>query len=223
MTATVTRLRDEIGAERAELAALLSGLPDQAWDAPTLCAGWRVREVVAHLSMLYRYSPARFLLELARSGGRFDRMADRCARRDGAVSPSELVSPMAGNAVSVRKPAGVGFEGALIHDVIHGLDITVPLGLDRRVPPERLRIVLEAITQPKPLRHFGAELAGVELRADDLDWRFGSGAPVSGAAQDLALVICGRRLPPGRLRRAELAVHHCLSRRGRLVCLVVPA
>jgi uncharacterized protein (TIGR03083 family) len=200
MTTTVSQLRDQIGAERAELAAVLSALPRRSWDAPTLCAGWRVREVVAHLTMLYRYSPARFLTELARSAGRFDRMADRCARRDGAASPAELVAPMAENAKSVRKPAGVGFEGALIHDVIHGLDITVPLGLDRRVPPERLRIVLAGITKEKALRHFGADLDGVELRADDLDWRFGSGSPVSGAAQDLALVICGRRLPPGRLR-----------------------
>jgi uncharacterized protein (TIGR03083 family) len=202
MTATETeaRLRDQIGAERAELAAVLAGLPNRSWDAATLCAGWRVREVVAHLTMLYRYSPARFLAELTRSGGRFDRMADRCARRDGAATPSELVAPMVENAASVRKPAGVGFEGALIHDVIHGLDITVPLGLDRRVPPERLRIVLDGITKPKALKHFGAELDGIELRADDLDWRFGSGAPVSGAAQDLALVICGRRLPAGRLR-----------------------
>ena len=102
--------------------------------------------------------------------------------------------------MSVRKTAGVGYEGALIHDVIHGLDITVPLGLDRRVPPETLLVVLQAITKPKPLKSFGAELDGIELRAEDLDWSFGSGTPVVGAAQDLALVICGRTLPAGRLR-----------------------
>jgi hypothetical protein len=88
----------------------------------------------------------------------------------------------------------------LIHDVIHGLDVTVPLCLDRRVSQESLRIVLAGITRPKALKHFGAELDGVELRAEDLDWSFGSGTPVFGAAQDLALVICGRTLPAGRLR-----------------------
>ncbi len=202
MTAPVTdaHIRGQIAAERAELAAVLGGLPEQSWNAPTLCAGWRVREVVAHMTMLYRYSPVRFLTELASSGGRFDRMADRCARRDGAAAPPELVSPMVENAVAVRKPVGVGLEGALIHDVIHGLDITVPLGLDRQLVPERLRIVLDGVTKPKALKHFGAELAGVELCADDLDWRFGSGTRVSGAGQDLALVLCGRRLPAGRLR-----------------------
>jgi uncharacterized protein (TIGR03083 family) len=197
---TDTRIPSLIAAERRELAAVLSGLPEESWNAPTLCAGWRVREVVAHMTMLYRYSPARFLTELARSGGRFHRMADRCARRDGSVAPSDLVSVMAENAVSVRKPVGVGFEGALIHDVIHGLDITVPLGLDRQVPQETLRIVLDGVTSPKALRAFGTALDGIELRAEDLDWSFGSGTPVFGAAQDLALVICGRTVPAGRLR-----------------------
>jgi uncharacterized protein (TIGR03083 family) len=204
MTAPVTdtQLASLIAAERRAMAAVLSDLPARSWDAPTLCAGWRVREVVAHMTMLYRYSTARFLTELARSGGRFNRMADRCARRDGAGSTSALVASMAESAVSVRAPRGVGFEGALVHDVIHGLDVTEPLGLDRRVPQDTLRAVLTGVTKPRSVKHFGVDLDGIELRADDLDWSFGSGTPVSGAAQDLALVLCGRRLAAGRLRGA---------------------
>jgi len=95
-----------------------------------------------------------------------------------------------------------GFEGALTHDVIHGLDVTVPLGIGRHVPEERLRTVLHGITKPKPLKYFGVDLRGIELCADDIDWSFGSGTLVSGAAQDLALLLCGRTLPPGRLRGA---------------------
>ncbi|HEX8305500.1 MAG TPA: maleylpyruvate isomerase family mycothiol-dependent enzyme [Jatrophihabitans sp.] len=196
---TDTRLKGLITAERRELAALLGDLPDQSWNAPTLCAGWRVREVVAHMEMLYTYSPARFLAELLRSGGRFHRMADRRARQDGSVTPHELVSVLAEHALPTRKPVGVGYEGALCHDVIHGLDITVGLGLDRRVPEDRLRVVLDASTKPKALRAFRAPLDGVELRAHDLDWSFGTGTLVTGAAQDLLLVICGRKLPAERL------------------------
>jgi uncharacterized protein (TIGR03083 family) len=198
--ATDSQLAGMIAAERGDMAALLRGLPEQSWNAPSLCAGWRVREVVAHMTMVYRYSPVRFFTELAKSRGRIAQMADRCARRDASGSPSVLVSSMAENAASVRKPAGMGYEGGLIHDVIHGLDVTVPLGLDRQVPKETLRAVLTGVTKPKPLKHFGTDLSGVELRADDLDWSFGSGTPVSGSAQDLALVICGRKLPAGRLR-----------------------
>ena len=95
---------------------------------------------------------------------------------------------------------GGGYQGALTHDVIHGLDITVALGLGRRVPPERLAIVLDGISAARSVRFFGGDLGGVQLRADDLDWSFGSGEPVSGSAQDLALVVCGRKVPPGHLR-----------------------
>jgi hypothetical protein len=37
------------------------------------------------------------------------------------------------------------------------------------------------------------------LCADDIDWSFGAGTPVSGQAQDLALALCGRKLPAGVL------------------------
>jgi hypothetical protein len=88
----------------------------------------------------------------------------------------------------------------LTHDVVHGRDFTVPLGIDRKIPEDRLRIVLRGLSTSKRLKFFGVDLRGIELRADDTDWSLGSGTPVSGTAQDLVLVLCGRRLPTGRLR-----------------------
>jgi hypothetical protein len=127
-------------------------------------------------------------------------MADRCARRDAAIPTGDLLAAVRDNAGHPWKPPGGGFEGALVHDVIHGLDITVARGTGRRVPEDRLRIVLDVITRPKTVQYFGADLNGIELRADDIDWSFGSGTLLSGPAQDLALVVCGRRLPAGCLR-----------------------
>ncbi len=193
-------IREAVAAERRELADVLAGLTAQSWNTPTLCAGWRVREVVAHMTMPLRYSTVRFVAEVLRSGGKFNRMADRCARRDAATAPGELLAALKDNAAYPWKPPGGGFEGALTHDVIHGLDFTVPLGHARRVPEERLRIVLQTITKPSTLKHFGVDLAGIELHADDIDWSFGSGARMSGAAQDLALVLCGRNLPDRHLQ-----------------------
>jgi uncharacterized protein (TIGR03083 family) len=199
-TITESELPAQIAAERRELARVLNDLPALAWDADTLCAGWRVREVVAHMTMPFRYSAARFAAELARSGGRFDLMSDRVARRDAAaVSAADLLSVLQANATHPWKPPGGGYVGALTHDVIHGLDITVPLGIGRRVPEDRLRAVLDAIAAPKARKHFGTDLSGVQLRAEDIDWVSGSGQQLSGAAQDLALVLCGRKLPAGRL------------------------
>jgi hypothetical protein len=151
--------------------------------------------------MPFRYSIPQSMVELLKARGNFNKMADRCARRDAASLPAgELAAALGDNASHPWKPPGGGFEGALTHDVVHGLDFTVPLGIDRKIPEDRLRIVLRGLSTSKRLKFFGVDLRGIELRADDTDWSLGSGTPVSGTAQDLVLVLCGRRLPTGRLR-----------------------
>ncbi|SFW47288.1 maleylpyruvate isomerase family mycothiol-dependent enzyme [Amycolatopsis australiensis] len=193
-------IQDLIAAERRELAALLDELPADSWRSPTLCAGWCVADVVAHMTMPFRFSTGQFVRELLKSAGRFNRMADRVARREAAeLSREALVASLRNNADHPWRPPGGGPEGALSHDVIHGLDITTALGLERRVPAERLGVVLSGI-KPKQVKYFGTDLSGVCLRADDLDWSYGTGTPVTGPAQDLLLVLCNRRLPAGRLR-----------------------
>jgi uncharacterized protein (TIGR03083 family) len=192
-------IHSAIAAERRELAAVLDGLPPGQWDAPTLCAGWRVREVATHMSMGFRYSVPRMALEVTRAKGNLHRMTDRCARRDAAAfTTAQVAALLRDNADHPWKPPVGGFEGALGHDVIHGLDITVPLGLDRQVPLERVRVLLDKVG-PGTLKRFGADVDGIELRADDTDWTFGAGTPVTGAARDLPLVLYGRKLPAGRL------------------------
>jgi uncharacterized protein (TIGR03083 family) len=193
-------IRDMIAAQRGELASVLGELAPGEWDEPTLCAGWRVREVVAHITMPFRYGRGPFMLELAKSRGRFNAMADRVATRDAArMSAEDLAEAVRSNVGHPWKPPGGGFAGALAHDLIHALDITVPLGLDRPVPEERLRPVLPDSMTARSVRFFGVDIEGVELRARDLDWTLGSGAPLTGTAQDLLLVLCGRKLPAGRL------------------------
>ncbi|MFJ8821222.1 maleylpyruvate isomerase family mycothiol-dependent enzyme [Streptomyces sp. NPDC102467] len=191
------RLRAVISAERRELADMLGELSEAQWDAPSLCSGWRVREVAAHMSMGFRLSLPRTLAELGRSGGRLHRMTDRVARRDAAaLTPAELVAALRDNAGHPWTPPVGGLTAALGHDVVHGLDITTALGLDRRVPAERLRLVLNGV-DARSLKFFGAGLDGVPLRATDLDWSLGAGTaePLEAPAQELVLRAFGRRLP----------------------------
>jgi uncharacterized protein (TIGR03083 family) len=195
----MTDIRAAVAAERIDLAALLADLPEDDWDHPTLCGGWRVREVVAHITTPYRYSGRRVLFELVKARGNFDRYADHAARRDAAVLTSDdLLRTLRDNVNHPWKPPGGGDVGALSHDVIHGLDITVALGLDRQVPLDRLRLVLDGINR-RSLKYFGVDLGGIQLQATDLDWTFGTGEPLTGRAQDLLLVLCGRTLPPDHL------------------------
>jgi uncharacterized protein (TIGR03083 family) len=195
-------IREWIAAERRDLATLLDGLSAEQWDASSLCAGWTVRHVVAHLTMPFRYSTSRFLLELAKAGGRFERMSDGVASRDATMPTAELIAAVRDNAEHPWKPPGGGYAGALTHDVIHGLDIASPLRLERHVPADAMRTVLDVVTGDTSRRHFGVHIEGLEVRAIDLDWSSGSGAPVLGRAADLALLLTGRRVPPGALSGA---------------------
>jgi len=193
-------VRAAITAERTELAEVLEGLPAERWDEPTLCAGWRVREVVAHITMAFRYTLPQVIIGMLRARGSFHRMADRSARRDAReLTPDDLTACLRSNVNHPWKPPGGGYVGALSHDLIHGLDITVALGLDRRPPPERVEIVLGSLN-PRQVKYFGVDLNGVQLKANDLDWSYGTGQPLTGRAQHLLLVVCGRKLPDGLLQ-----------------------
>lgn len=194
-----TETRAAISAERRELAAVFGEMDRTMWDAPTLCAGWRPREVLAHMTMPFRLSKRQFLTGLCAARGNFNRMADRHARRVAAEqTPEQLVGCLRDNAEFDWKPPGGGLVGALSHDVIHGLDITAGVGVNRRIPPDRLGIVLDAI-KPRQVKYFGVDLDGIRLRATDLDWSYGSGTELCGPAQDLLLVLCGRTVPAGHI------------------------
>ena len=44
----------DVKAERLDLAAVLEQLDEHEWRAPSLCPGWTVRDVVAHLTLSTR-------------------------------------------------------------------------------------------------------------------------------------------------------------------------
>jgi uncharacterized protein (TIGR03083 family) len=190
-----------VGTEFLALADLLGALPDAAWDTPSLCAGWRVREVVAHMTMAVRYPPAEFGALLRDCGGDFTRLSNMVASRDAMLPRGTLEGNLRDEAMHRWAPPGGGYPGALNHVVIHGLDITVPLGVPGRPSAETMRFVLDDLTRGGTHAHFGFDPGGLSLQATDMDWAFGSGKPVRGAAEDLALLICGRSLPPGRIQR----------------------
>ena len=184
-----------ITANRRAFHAVLAELPDADWNAPTLCSGWRVREVVAHMTMPFRYPAPRFFVEMIRSRGNFARMADRVAIRDAQADIATLADGWRTNVDHPWKPPGGGHKGALTHDVVHSLDITTPLGIDNPVSESALRPVLEHATTPLSLKHFGLDLTGIRLEADDMDWAYGDGDPLRGRARHLLMVLMDRRLP----------------------------
>ncbi|WEV78357.1 maleylpyruvate isomerase family mycothiol-dependent enzyme [Janibacter cremeus] len=187
-------------AERARLVAELEGLEPHQWSHPSLCAGWRVREVLAHMTMPMRTRLPDFLTGMVRARLSFDRYADHDAHATTArMRDAHLLGMLRDNIRHPWRPPGGGETGALSHDVIHGLDITEPLGLPRP-PVDRVALVL-AGASPRALRHFGVDLDGTRLVATDADVAIGHGTEIRLPATEILLVLSGRQslaAPRGR-------------------------
>jgi len=197
-------LQPAVVAEFLALADLLAPASDAEWETPSLCEGWRVREVIAHLTMAARYSEDEFMGELRRCNFDFTRLSNEIAARDAELPSEELVANLRADAMHHWTPPGGGYHGALNHVVIHGLDATVPLGVPRRSPDDTIRIVLDDLTQGGGHAHFDIDIQGRRLKASDLDWSYGSGPALRGTAEVLALAITGRTVPDGRLEGEPL-------------------
>lgn len=179
-------------AERRRLVTVLEGLEATDWDQASLCEGWRVREVAAHLTMAYRYSGWTVAWGVVKARGSFASFSDRAARDDASVmSEDTLLGSLANNVEHAWRPPGGGQAGALSHDVIHGLDITEPLGLEGP-SVATIRHVLNH-TGPRNLKFFGVDLVGHRLEATDTDWHLGQGDPVRLTAKDILLLITARK------------------------------
>jgi uncharacterized protein (TIGR03083 family) len=183
----------EVANELAELADLLEALPASAWETPSLCPGWRVREVVAHLTLPMHASPPVIILGLVRARLQWNVLADRRSRLDARLTREQLLVALRAPRMKAWTPPGGGPTGALVHAVVHGLDITEALNLDRHPPAARMALALDGLTGQRSLSHFGVSLDGLELRADDLDWSYGTGRVITAPGTVLALILSGRR------------------------------
>jgi hypothetical protein len=103
-----------IAAERMELLEFLGTLSAKDWLVPSLCEGWRVRDVVAHL-LWDNVSVGRYFWVV---GG--------------------LASTVGGGWTSRTRPNGI-----LADQVVHHQDIRRPLGRLRTIEPARLRRTLQ--------------------------------------------------------------------------------
>jgi uncharacterized protein (TIGR03083 family) len=168
-----------------------------AWDAPSLCEGWRVRHVVAHVTMPVRLTPERFGAEMAAAGGDFTVLSDTVAARDAALPVADLLGQLRSPDLHAWQPPGGGAAGALSHAVIHSLDVTVALDRPAVAPAEAVTAVLDQLAAARGA-WFGLDLTGVRLEATDSGWSWGDGRVERAGSGFLVALLSGRTLPDGR-------------------------
>lgn len=180
-------------AERLSFADLLEDLDEHEWSVNSLCAGWTVQEVAAHLTMSTRLTLGVTIRGAVRSGGSFDRMENRFAReRAVRFTSAELIAQIRETAASPRRAPGAKPLDPLLDALVHGQDIARPLGRQRAVPVEP---ALAALEHARTSAFYGARkrFRGLRLVATDADWAAGDGAEeIRGPVSDLLLLATGR-------------------------------
>ena len=179
-------------AERLDLCSYLEGLAPEAWSTPSLCPGWTVHEVVAHLTLSTRETWPDFLVGMIKHCGNFDRLAaTRAHERALRNSATELVEQLRVSADSTKRSPGSGPLDPLLDLLVHGQDIARPLGHERRPPTDA---AIAALDHALGSRWYGARrrLVGVRLVATDAEWTNGTGSEVRGPLSAFLLVATGR-------------------------------
>jgi uncharacterized protein (TIGR03083 family) len=187
--------------ERAGLADLFDDLSPAEWSQPSLCAGWRVRDVAAHLTLAHT-GFRRAAIDLVRARGSFDRMIHDTAVRE-AARPVGTFAPRLREMVGSRRTAPflTPLE-PLIDVLVHGQDICAPLGRHRSMPVDAAVAAADRVWRLGMPFHARRRLSGVRLTATDAEWSAGEGPPVRGPVADLLLLMTRRPTAPGALTGA---------------------
>jgi uncharacterized protein (TIGR03083 family) len=191
--------REHIAATLNATADVLSTLAADQWEAPSMCRGWRVRDVAGHIVWRIGSSNRDLLASGARAclDGRFvapSRAIDMLSRASAQADPEELVESI--RSIAAAKAAGIGRHGIseLTEAVVHGYDLAHPLGLTLPVDATASGAVAlrRCVTAPTDIK---AVLRGRTLVATDAGWRFGHGPELEGTAENLTLFLFGRHKP----------------------------
>jgi len=128
----VMAMAREERAEMAEMADFLASLRVEQWDHPSLCGGWRVRDVAAHVVSYVEHGWADLITRLAKARFRPGRL-NEVALADYAVrDPQELVEFLLKHLTPRGATARFGGRVGLVDALIHHQDMRRPLGMRRQ-------------------------------------------------------------------------------------------
>ena len=191
-----------IDIQRARTTELLDGLAPTEWDRPSLCDGWTVRDVAAHLT-LQQMTLGRVLRTAVRHPGGLNHMISAAARDQANLPTDRIIEEIRGMIGSRRHNIGVTSLETLIDIVVHGQDVAVPLGRVLDVAPgvaatAASRVWVSRKNRRKANVFRRLPYDGNRLVATDADWSVGEGPEIRGPALALLLLLTGR---PVMLRR----------------------
>lgn len=179
--------------ERLDLCRVLDTLDESQWSTPSLCDGWTVRDVVAHLTTSTRTGLRDMVVSMVKARFDFDRAEADTARETARnTDPVTLIEMLRAHANSANHAPGSSTLDQLLDVIVHAQDITRPLHIDHPVHPSR---AVPALEHALSSRWYGAKkrFADIRLAATDIEWASTSGTKnLDAPLADLVLIATGR-------------------------------
>lgn len=187
--------RPLVGESLNLVADLLAGLPAADWEKPSLCEGWRIRDVAGHLVWRVGTSTRDLASSSARAVVRDhvrpSRLIDVMSARAAVAEPAVLVSELRAIAHARLAHEGRRNLAELTEVIVHGYDIAHALGAPLAFPSTATGAVALARTLVAPTR-IKSVVRGRTLTATDAGWSVGRGPELASTAESLILFLFGR-------------------------------
>jgi uncharacterized protein (TIGR03083 family) len=187
------RLRLE---EIAAISEFLHELQPEEWDRPSLCDGWRVRDVISHMCVGYTTPMPAMVAKVARRGFNVPKASlEESVAFGTAHTPAEILTVFdAVQRDNIRRGIAKVIKPAesLVDHLIHHQDVRRPLGRPRAMPEDRLVAALGVIPGLGGFVGAKKRVAGLRLVAADVGWSHGDGPEVSGSGEAILLAASGR-------------------------------
>ncbi|MEZ5373812.1 MAG: maleylpyruvate isomerase family mycothiol-dependent enzyme [Microthrixaceae bacterium] len=181
--------------ERRRAAKDLRIVADAAWDRPSLCAGWKCRDVLGHLVWLAESTRPRAYRDVALTCRPPGSAIRRIGRRHGEAGVDELLDRLDAAAEGGFFLPGAGPQAALVEVLTHRADITRVTEGPTRSSDERTRLVVNTLRDYWWFYGVPRRVRSARLVADDAGFEVGpsEGPEVRGPGPALMLALAGRR------------------------------
>lgn len=195
MSLSKNEVWDIVHDERVRLADDLATIAAADWQRPSLCPGWSVHDVLAHLLDTARTGRIAFVRSMIAARGDFDRANADGIRRCKDPDPARTLAEFRASA-GLRRTPPANLATRLVEAIVHGEDVRRPRGLSGDYPAPAVRDALDYQLRTRVSFGGGAErAAGLRLISADSGAARGEGPEVRGTELDLLMAVSGRPVP----------------------------
>jgi uncharacterized protein (TIGR03083 family) len=187
-----------IHSEREALAKDLESLTDAQWTTGSLCDGWTVRDVLAHMTATAKLNAPAFFGRMITSGFSLTKVQEKDIAVERGTTPAETLERFEAEMSSTKHPPGP-LDTWLGETIVHSQDIRRPLGIQYEYPTDAVVRAADFYKGSNLIIGAKKRIAGLQLRATDTGWSHGSGPEVSGPILSLVMAMTGRKQVLGDL------------------------